>query len=183
MAEETGAQILAPVSGLSGKSSRPSTVGLQEGDRVHTDQGCLVALEVPGHSRDHLAFHWVEANAVFVGDLILGRGDTTWVGEYLGCVEDYLSSLDRIQALNAAALYPSHGPPVTDPTGALNRFRHHRLQRLEEVRAARELRPEASPADLAVLIYGGEIPPKLLKAASASVEAALFHLDRAGPSG
>jgi hypothetical protein len=51
------------------------------------------------------------------------------------------------------------------------------MDRLEEVRAARWEHPEADPMELATVIYGGEIPPKLAKAARASVEAALFHLD------
>lgn len=165
--------------------SSPSTGGpsvpiqtLHEGDTVRTDEGDLVVLTTPGHSRDHLAFHWPAQGAVFVGDLILGKGETTWVGEYLGCVADYLTSLDKVLALNPSTLYPTHGRPVVDPPATIQRFRTHRLRRLQEVRELREVHPDAGPAELARRIYGGEIPEKLAKAACSSVEAALFHLDQ-----
>ena len=178
LARRTAARLLAPASYRLPEGVDLPLEILKEGDRVPTDQGGLVALEVPGHTRDHLAFHWVEAGALFVGDLLLGKGNTTWVGEYPGSVEDYLSSLGKVEALGAAILYPGHGPPLTSPSTALERFRRHRLDRLEELRAVRLEHPDADPGELAALIYGSEIPPKLVKAALASVEAALFHLDR-----
>lgn len=110
----------------------------------------------------------------------MGRGNTTWVGEYPGCVEDYLGSLEKIEALGAKVLYPGHGPKITSPAAKLELFRRHRLDRLEEIRAVREKHPEWGVMELAVAIHGSEIPPKVEKAARASVEAALFHLDRPG---
>ncbi len=145
-----------------------------------TSLGEVVAVEIPGHTRDHLGFLWGRADALFVGDLLLGRGATTWIGEYQGCVRDYLSSLDRVEALSSSVIYPGHGPPITNPGLVLERYRRHRLERLEQVRAARLENPSAGAGELAAIIYGGELPEKLLKAARASVEAALFHLDRVG---
>jgi len=151
---------------------------LREGDRVPTDQGDLVTLDVPGHSRGHMAFHWRDGAALFVGDLLLGKGNTTWVGEYLGCVEDYLQSLDKVESLGVSVMYPGHGPPITRPSAAVDLFRRHRLRRLEEVRQVRERNPGATPEALAAMIYGGEIPEKLARAAVDGVRAALYHLDR-----
>ena len=177
LAERTGASLLVPISYELPEGSEIAVRGLREGDRVSTDQGDLVVLEVPGHSRDHLAFRWAEGDAVFVGDVLLGKGNTTWVGEYPGCVQDYLNSLNKLEALGAGVFYPAHGPALSDPSLALERFRCHRLDRLEEVRIARASYPGASPEELAEVIYGGEIPEKLAKAALASLGAALFHLD------
>jgi glyoxylase-like metal-dependent hydrolase (beta-lactamase superfamily II) len=182
LAQETGGSLFAPASYQLPEGADVSIESLKEGDRVPTDQGDLVALEVPGHTQDHLAFHWVEAGALFVGDLLLGRGTTTWIGEYPGCVEDYLDSLEKVGSLGAAVIYPSHGPPITSPASKLELFRRHRLDRLEEVRAARKEHPEADAVELAATIYGSEVPPKLVKAAKASVEAALFHLDQTDAS-
>jgi glyoxylase-like metal-dependent hydrolase (beta-lactamase superfamily II) len=114
-----------------------------------------------------------------VGDLILGKGKTTWVGEYLGCVQDYLTSLDRLDELGASILYPTHGPPVRTPRKTIHRYRRHRLDRLEEVRGLRRENPAATVEELAELIYGGTIPEKLVKAARSGVEAAIHHLDLA----
>lgn len=150
---------------------------LGDGDRVPTDQGDLRVLETPGHSRDHLAFQWKEGDALFVGDLLLGKGNTTWVGEYPGCVEDYLRSLARAEASGASVFYPAHGSPIHMPAATVERFRRHRLARLEEVDAARRDHPGASVEALVQMVYGGEIPPGLKKAAGASIRAALHHLD------
>jgi glyoxylase-like metal-dependent hydrolase (beta-lactamase superfamily II) len=139
-----------------------------------------VVVETPGHSRDHLAILWPEAEAVFVGDLVLGRGSTTWVGEYLGCVRDYLASLEKIRDLAPSVLYPAHGPPIKDPPTVLARYQRHRMERLRQVAESRVLHPESDPRELAEFIYGGEIPEKLRNAAVRSVEAALYHLDRVG---
>jgi glyoxylase-like metal-dependent hydrolase (beta-lactamase superfamily II) len=178
--EKTGATLLAPVGYSPPEGFSIPVHPVSDGDRVPTDEGDLVVMETPGHSRDHLAIHWPDADAVFVGDLLLGRGNTTWVGEYLGCVKDYLASLEKIRELNPLMLYPTHGPPIQEPPLAMNRYRRHRLERLRQVGEARAGHPHADPRALAQLIYGGEIPEKLRKAAVGSVEAALYHLDREG---
>jgi glyoxylase-like metal-dependent hydrolase (beta-lactamase superfamily II) len=179
LARAVGATVHGPPSCLPGYegSSGLSFQVLAEGRKFPTDQGELVALEVPGHTKDHLAFHWRRAGALFVGDLLLGRGETTWIGEYLGCMGDYLASLDRVETLGPSVIYPGHGPPIPSPSKALHRFRHHRLERLEQVKVARLENPEADSGQLAEMVYGDEIPDKLKAAARASVDAALFHLE------
>ena len=47
---------------------------LIEGTPIPTDAGHLIPIATPGHTRDHLAFFWPAAGALFVGDLLLGRG-------------------------------------------------------------------------------------------------------------
>lgn len=187
LAAELGVPLFAPSSYSPSKSSENPDDSLliqtlREGDTIPTDQGELGVLEIPGHSQDHLGFAWRDEGAVFVGDLILGKGKTTWVGEYLGCVKDYLRSLDKVEALDASILYPTHGPPVRTPKKTLQRFRRHRLDRMDEVQSVRNANPEASAVELAELIYGGTIPEKLVKAARSGVEAALHHLDGEGSS-
>lgn len=183
LAGRLGAPILAPRSYSLPDHPNVHVQTVGEGDRLETDQGALEVLEIPGHSSEHLAFHWLDAEALFVGDLLLGRGNTTWVGEYLGCVEDYLASLEKVEASGASVLYPTHGPPIRSPARAVEKYRRHRLGRLEEVRRLRAERPGAEPIEIAEAIYGGEIPDKLLKAAKEGVEAALYHLDREGGQG
>ena len=95
---------------------------LEDGERIHTSAGDLVAVSTPGHARRHFCFHHPGAAAVFVGDLILGAGDTTWIGQYRGGVADYLESLDRVAALDAGTLYPAHGAAIHDPPGPSRAF-------------------------------------------------------------
>ena len=148
-----------------------------EGDVFTTDQGTLRVVETPGHTRDHLSFHWVEAQALFVGDLVLGRGNTTWVGEYPGCVGDYLASLRKVRSLAPRVLYPSHGPPLASPMEALSAFESHRLQRIDQVRIARARHPQLGLDELVGLVYGRAVPPRMAKAARSSVEMILHHLE------
>lgn len=144
---------------------------LEEGGRVATDRGTLVAVDTPGHARHHLCFHWEERNALFAGDLILGEGATTWVGEYRGCVADYLASLERVGSLAPAVIYPAHGEPLTDVAGVLGRYRAHRLARVEQVARVLAANPGADADDVLEAVYGSRVPAPLLAAARMSVEA------------
>jgi glyoxylase-like metal-dependent hydrolase (beta-lactamase superfamily II) len=111
-----------------------------------------------------------------VGDLLLGRGSTTWLGEYPGCVEDYLTSLRRVRAAGARVLYPSHGPPILFPDPALDRFENHRRRRLAQLQEALEADPSAGVEDLLGRIYGATLGEELAGAARASVEVMLHHI-------
>ncbi|MGW8265218.1 MAG: MBL fold metallo-hydrolase [Longimicrobiales bacterium] len=153
---------------------------LYEGDEIHTDEGDLVALSTPGHTRDHLAFFWPRTKALFAGDLILGRGATTWLGEYPGCVADYLMTLDRIEALEPEIIYPAHGPAVRDPRKTLAAFRDHRMERLRRVSELRRGMPEIAVEEVVRGVYGKDLSPRLVKAARASIEAMIHHLDSQG---
>lgn len=177
LATKLGAQISASPLCRRPALASGSVRALREGDRIPTDQGHLEVLEVPGHTRGHLAFHWVDAEALFVGDLLLGKGDTTWIGEYPGCVSDYLASLQKVRALSPRIIYPTHGPPLSNPLATLERFQGHREARITEVEEARRFHPEASAEDLARIIYGGELSEGLVDAARKSVEVTLIHLE------
>ncbi len=177
LARHLGAPVLGPASGAGDPDSvREPDSRLVDGARVPTDQGDLVAVETPGHTRDHMAFHWPRARALFAGDLVLGRGSTTWVGEYVDSVGDYLRSLRRVRALNLAVIYPTHGRPLRDPLEALKRFEAHRLERVAEVREALRGRPTARATELVEPIYGKGLSPAQAKAAASSIEAMLYYL-------
>jgi glyoxylase-like metal-dependent hydrolase (beta-lactamase superfamily II) len=149
---------------------------LRDGERVVTDAGELVAVATPGHARPHLAFQWPAGGAVFVGDLLLGTGDTTWVGGYRGCVSDYLASLARVERLTPQLLLPAHGGPIHDPVDRLERFRAHRLARIAQVERALGAWPDATQEQLLHIVYSGSIPPELLPAARASLDALIEHV-------
>ncbi len=159
---------------------RDADAALGDGAAVSTDHGALIAVETPGHSARHLCFHWPRGQALFAGDLMLGEGATTWVGEYRGSVRDYLASLERIRALSPKVIYPAHGPPLEDVSGATAAYRAHRLARIEQTREARRARPGATQAELARVVYGIGLPPALAAAAAASIAAMLDYLDGAG---
>jgi len=149
---------------------------LEDGDVVETDAGALVAVHTPGHTVGHLCFHWRERKALFAGDLLLGRGATTWVAEYLGCVTDYMRSLDRVRTLDVDVVYPAHGPALENVTRALDRFEAHRAVRIEQVRGALAEHPDASVEELLHVVYGDSIPSGLEGAAARSLSALVDHV-------
>ena len=149
---------------------------LGDGDTVETDAGALVAVRTPGHSAEHLCFLWPARGALFAGDLLLGRGDTTWVGEYPGCVADYLASLDRVRALGPSVIYPAHGPPLDDVPGTLARYEAHRRARIRQVEEALADRPRAAVEELLPVVYGGTLPPGTREAARLSLQALMDHV-------
>lgn len=168
LADALGASLLGPCRDADGP--------LADGDAVETDRGALVAVDTPGHCAGHLCFHWPPARALFAGDLVLGEGSTTWVGEYRGCVRDYLASLKRVEALGLGVIHPAHGPPLEDVPGALAAYREHRLARIEQAELARREHPGATPAQLVSAIYGDELPPRVRDAAESSIAAMLDYL-------
>lgn len=151
-------------------------VVLQDGDSVETDEGPLIAVHTPGHAAEHLCFHWPERAALFAGDLLLGRGDTTWVGEYAGCVADYLASLVRVRALAPTVIYPAHGPALDDVPAVLDRYEAHRRARIEQVEAALAARPTADADEMLVTVYGRALPPGVQDAARMSLQALMDYV-------
>jgi glyoxylase-like metal-dependent hydrolase (beta-lactamase superfamily II) len=156
--------------------------GLAHGQRVQTDAGDLVAIATPGHTPDHIAFHWPDARVVFVGDLMLGGMDTALVAPPEGDLAAYLDSLERVRALGATTLYPAHGEPFDDPPAAIARYIAHRKQRLERVREALEAaRPLAVSAPrITRAVYGPDLDETLRPAAEAATLAYLRWLERTG---
>jgi len=151
------------------------TQQVAEGTVVGTDAGELVALSMPGHTEEHYCYGLGGADAVFVGDLLLGEGDTTWVGEYPGGVADYLASLDRLEALDPRVIYPGHGPPLTEPLDAIRRFRTHRQSRIDQVRDVISGNADASTNEILAAVYP-DLPDSLHAAARRSIEVILDHL-------
>jgi glyoxylase-like metal-dependent hydrolase (beta-lactamase superfamily II) len=170
LAAETAADLWGPA-GVEGVT-RP----LADGDRVTTDAGDLIAIDTPGHARHHLGFHWPAGRAFFAGDLLLGTGDSVWVGEYPGCVADYLTSLERVRDLGVDVIHAAHGPTIEDPDGAIDRFAAHRRARIVQMEALMAARPGATTLELVDAIYGSSLPEGLRRAAEKSVAALEAHV-------
>ena len=165
LADEIGAQVWGP----SGLDAIDREIG--SGGSVETDEGVLIAVRMPGHTADHLCFHWPERDALFAGDLLLGEGDTTWVAEYPGCVADYLESLARLRNYDLDIIYPTHGPPLANPRDALDRFEAHRRSRIERVREALAEHPDADEDELLDAVYGDTVATEMRGAAQKSLTA------------
>jgi glyoxylase-like metal-dependent hydrolase (beta-lactamase superfamily II) len=170
LAAETGAEVWGP-EGLSGVDRV-----LTDGDTIDTDWGSLITVHTPGHTAEHICLHWAERRAIFVGDLLLGQGDTTWVAEYPGCVSDYLASIARLKNLELSVIYPAHGPALERAGEALGRFETHRLARVQQVREAMTTHPHADLDELIGVVYGAALPQGMRGAAGMSLSALVDYV-------
>ena len=90
----------------------------------------------------------------------------------------YLTSLQRILALNPSRLFPAHGPVIEDPARLLRSYLEHRMERERQVLdAVRD--GGGDPAAIAARIYAGQSAAGLALA-SESVTAHLIKLEREG---
>jgi len=148
------------------------------GDLVLAGDEALTAVHTPGHSPDHLAFWHAPSGTAFSGDLVVAGGSVMIHWSRGGNLAQYLASLERLLALDAARLLPAHGPQVDNPRALLTGYLAHRLMREGQVLAA--LRAgHASVQAIAESIYDG-LDPALLPAAQENVRAHLEKLKDEG---
>jgi glyoxylase-like metal-dependent hydrolase (beta-lactamase superfamily II) len=165
----------APVGALD-PALRLGDEGFVPGD-VLAAAGCaLRVVGTPGHSADSLSLLLEADGALLTGDTVLGRG-TTVIGPD-GSLGDYLRTLNELRSLAEAAglrvLLPGHGPVLGDPAGVLDYYIAHRMERLDQVRAALAAGAR-TPAEIVAMVYA-DTDPAVRKAAEWSVRAQLDYL-------
>lgn len=151
---------------------------LGDGEKILAGGVEIRVLATPGHTSDSMSFHLPADGpngSVLTGDTILGRG-TTVLDYPDGRLGDYLASLDRLEALGAATLLPAHGPVRSAVDDVCREYRAHRLQRLDQIRAALDLiGPDAGIAAVTDAVYP-DVDPSVRWAAETSVAAQLDYL-------
>lgn len=159
---------------------RESAVVLEHGVEV----GGLRAIATPGHAVDHFSLilepghpaHGDESvgRVVFVGDLLLGTGSGLVPPKSEGgSLSDYLDSLRKVRDLEPDLLYPGHGPVIEDPTGTIDTYIQHRLDREGRLIEAIES-GERSREKLLDLVWN-DVPAELRPAAALAMQA---HLEK-----
>jgi glyoxylase-like metal-dependent hydrolase (beta-lactamase superfamily II) len=148
-------------------------LALADGARIERAGVTIEAVHTPGHASDHLCLRVIETDAVLTGDHVLGRG-TTVIGWPDGDLRAYLASLHRLQSLDAAVLYPGHGPTIADPAGTVAEYIAHRHEREEQILDA--LRAGAdTPVQIVATVYA-DVDPVLHPIAEMTVRAHLAKL-------
>lgn len=175
LASRTGAPVMMARGALH-SSVRDVARWLADGDEVETDAGTLRAVATPGHVPEHLAFHWIEPDTLFAGDAFMGGSDTTLVAPPEGDLAEYMRTLDRVGQLAPARILPAHGPPIDDPAAAVERYRAHRRERIEQVVRALGAAGPARPEQILDAVYGAALHPGLRLAAGGSLHAILAYL-------
>ena len=106
---------------------------LRDGETLHYGGHDLRCVLTPGHTPGHLCLHDPEARRLFCGDHVLFHitpNICRWQGvrDSLG---DYLRSLDKTAALDAAELYPAHRAETGDLRARTAELKAHHARRLE----------------------------------------------------
>jgi glyoxylase-like metal-dependent hydrolase (beta-lactamase superfamily II) len=168
-AAEWGCQVAAATSAVAGPDGR--VIGAGQVLRLGGINVEVVA--TPGHCADHLAFR-LGHGPLLSGDHILGRGTSvvTWPE---GDLIAYLSSLRRVLALGPDALYPGHGPELSeDPLAVVRYYLDHRSFREAQLMAALGEGP-SSVEDVVAQVYAA-VDRRLWPAATQSTRAGLEKL-------
>ena len=157
----------AGVRGLLSRVGDVQVVSAREGAVDGDVFGPLLAMALPGHSDDHLAF--VAGRAGFTGDAVLGEGSVFVSGNLAG----YLDGLRRLRELDLAVLCPGHGPPVWEVRAKLDGYIAHRLER--ERRLVEALERGLSGEDELLDAAWSDAPAQLRPAAALTLRA---HLEK-----
>lgn len=152
-------------------------VGVCDGGTFAGDGWTIEAIATPGHTSNHICYALHEENALFSGDHIMGWS-TTVISPPDGDMGAYFDSLDRIQARGFDVLWPTHGPPVTEPAPFIQAYIDHRRNREAQILGAVGQGLTRIKAMVPVLYK--DVDPRLHPAAAHSVLAHTIQLVREG---
>lgn len=133
-------------------------------------------LHTPGHASGHLCLvsEPPQEALQIVGDMVSTQA-SIFIGSRGGDMLAYLDQLQRLADLAPSRLFPSHGPPSSDPVGLLKGFISHRLDREARVLRALEGLGRATVDELLPIAYK-ETPDHLRQLAALTCEAHLIKL-------
>ncbi len=146
-------------------------VALKDGDIVKGDGWTIEAVATPGHTANHMAYAFKEANVLFSGDHIMAWS-TPIVAPPDGAMSDYMASLQKLAGRAETTYFPGHGGPITDAPRFVRSYIRHRQAREASI-LHRLAKGEADIPTIVRAIYIG-LDPRLVKAAGLSV---LAHLE------
>ena len=150
---------------------------LDEGDTVLTDLGDWRVIATPGHAPSHLCLYQPERRLLISGDHLLGRVSLYFdVGYTPDPVQEFLDSLDKVDALDARLVLSGHGRPFTDVGGHVAANRALVEQRLEATRGALP----GTAYEVAQRVYGERFTEVTVNWLMSKTLCWLGHLERQG---
>ncbi|MGI9423367.1 MAG: MBL fold metallo-hydrolase [Hyphomicrobiaceae bacterium] len=152
-------------------------ITVKDGDRLAGSDWTLKALFTPGHAPDHLSFELVDQKILFSGDHVMGW-NTSVVAPPEGNMADYLASLERLLDRNDAVYFPGHGGQIPEPQRFAKAYLLHRRVREQSILKALK-QNNTTIAEIVTVVYK-DLDPRLVRAASMSVQAHAEHLAERG---
>jgi len=144
---------------------------LPDGEIVAGKGFTIEAVATPGHTANHMAFAFKEANLLFSGDHVMAWS-TPVVAPPDGAMSDYMASLKKLARRSEAVYLPGHGGVVREAPAFVQHYIKHRQGREASI-LHRLAKGEADIPTIVRAIYIG-LDPRLIKAAGLSV---LAHLE------
>jgi len=152
---------------------------LADGDRIAFgahEADAVSIVTTPGHTDDSVSV--IYGSRLFAGDTVLGRG-TTMVSFPDGSLGDYLDSLERLIALEAAGtvttIAPAHGQQRDDVADLLSHYLSHRRERIDQVREV--LASGRTTAEEVAGVVYADVPDSVKPAALQIVRAQLAYIE------
>lgn len=174
---ETGAQLLGfrsiPDDGRQDVKFAPDRA-LRDGDVLDCGSFRLRAMHTPGHASNHLCYLLEGERWLFTGDHVM-QGSTVVISPPDGNMIAYLQSLERLLALDLAALAPGHGHVIDKPHDEVRKLIAHRLKRERKVLDAFAMKNPATLDDLLPIVYD-DVSPRIHPVARRSLHAHLLKL-------
>jgi len=151
---------------------------LRDGDTLDCGEFRLRAVHTPGHASNHLCYLLEEQKLLFTGDHIM-QGSTVVISPPDGDMATYLNSLERLLALDLAAIAPGHGHVIEKPHEEVRRLIAHRMKREQKVLDAFGAKNPATLDELLPFVYD-DVPQGVHPVARRSLHAHLIKLARDG---
>ena len=98
-------------------------VALADGEVVAGDGWTIEAVTTPGHTANHMAYAFKEADLIFSGDHVMAWS-TSIVAPPDGAMSDYMASLEKLARRSEPLYLPGHGGPVRDAAANFVRELH-----------------------------------------------------------
>ncbi len=152
-------------------------IRLQDGEVFDGENWQIECVYTPGHTSNHMCYRVMPDNGLVCGDHVLAWS-TSIVIPPDGRMSDYLQSLQKVQSLQLAHLWPGHGPAIDDTEPFLSAYLDHRALRDKEILA--QLKNGHGQIKQMVPMIYADIDPRLYPAASVSVFSHLIRLIETG---
>ena len=153
---------------------------LVDGVSIETDLGTWTTYETPGHSPSHVCLYQPEHRLLISGDHLLGRVSLYFdYGYSPDPVGEYLSSLERVEALRPRLCLPGHGRTFADVQAHIDASRelvHERLRAVQRAIASEPL----SAFEIVPHVYGEAVSEMNAHWLLSKVLCYLQHLQVAG---
>jgi glyoxylase-like metal-dependent hydrolase (beta-lactamase superfamily II) len=133
-----------------GPSSPIAFRTLRDGEKIEAGNYAFRCIETPGHSPGHLCLYEERAKILISGDHILFdiTPNITWWPEMENSLGEYLTSLEKIYALDVELVLPGHRRVMNNHRKRIKELREHHKRRLHEILHALE-RGEKTAWDVA----------------------------------